>query len=190
MKFNINIQVMSKNYIDVKYTIWQRLHYSDEADMGKLAEIVEKTGDVNDIVEEEFGFIENEVLFDTEEFITPEENKASTIEVYKDDKIIYENYKDNSLLTLQRLKDMKPGEVFAEGTIENSPEGIYMTDSRVGNNLVWYAKRGKIHDWAIYCSWEGTPKQTVLDYGEKVRDLKNIEKLVPCDDEALKMYRR
>lgn len=179
---------MSKNYIDVKYTIWQRLHYNDEADMKKLAKIIEKTGSVNDIVEEEFGFIENEVLYDTEEFITPEENKASTIEVYKDDKIIYEN--NNPLLTLQRLKDMEPGEVFAGGIIENSPEGIYMTDSGMGSNLVWYAIRGQIHDWAIYCGLEGTPKQAVLNYGTKVRDLNNVKKLVPCDDEALKMYRQ
>ena len=99
------------------------------------------------------------------------------------------NYKEDTLLTLQGLKDMESGEVFAEGIIENSPEGIYMTDSRLGDNLVWYAKRGKIHDWAIYCGWEGTPKEFVLSQGEKVRYLKNVKKLVPCDDEALEMYR-
>ena len=41
----------------------------------------------------ELEFIENNPMLDTEEEISVEENGASTIEVYKDNKIIWENGK-------------------------------------------------------------------------------------------------
>jgi hypothetical protein len=93
------------------------------------------------------------------------------------------------MLTLQELKDMKPKTVFATGIVENSPNGIYMTDHNVGGKLLWVAKRGGIHDWCIYIHWEDRGLNYVITNGDKVTNEHNIKKLVPCDDEAFKMYR-
>ena len=93
------------------------------------------------------------------------------------------------MLTLDKLKEMEPGTVFATGIISNSPEGVYMTDERYGDKLRWVAKRGGIHDWAIYIGWEEKSLEYVKDYGDKVYNEFNIKKLVPCTDEAYKQYR-
>ena len=85
---------MSKNYIDVKYTIWQRFYYNDKSKMEKLSKIIEKNGNIDDVIDNDLGFEEMEILYDTEEYITPEENKASTIEVYENNELIYENFKN------------------------------------------------------------------------------------------------
>lgn len=84
---------MSENYIDVKCTIWQRFHYTDKSKMQKLSKIIEKSGNINDVIDDDLGFKEMETLFDTEEYITPEENKGPTIEVYENNELIYENFK-------------------------------------------------------------------------------------------------
>jgi len=92
-------------------------------------------------------------------------------------------------MTLQDLKNMAPGTVFAHGIIENSPEGIYMTETRRGDKLIWAAKRGRIHDWAIYIHWAESGLPYAIDHGDKVSTEGNIKKLVPCDDEAFGVYR-
>lgn len=93
-------------------------------------------------------------------------------------------------LTIDKLKDMNPETIFAEGITSNDPAGIYMTDSNISRKLYWLAKRGAIHDWTIYIHWADKGRQFVIDAGDKVTDEANIKKLVPCDDEAYKMYRR
>lgn len=93
------------------------------------------------------------------------------------------------MLTLQKLKEMNPGEIIGSGIIENSPSGVYMTSTRVGDELIWVAKRGGMHDWAIYVGWKEQGIHHILDSGDKVSDRSNVRKLVPCDDEALNMYR-
>jgi len=93
-----------------------------------------------------------------------------------------------NILTLQQLKDLPPG-IFASGIVPNSPEGIYMTTHREGDNLIWVASRGRIHDWAIYVTWAESGREFALSNGDKVRGEVNIKKLVPCDGEAFEMYR-
>jgi hypothetical protein len=93
------------------------------------------------------------------------------------------------MLTIQQLKEMKPESVFASGEIENSPDGLFMTSSNIGKKLLWIAKRGGIHDWAIYADWADKGINHVIGNGNKVTSKPNIKKLVPCDDEAFKMYR-
>ena len=92
-------------------------------------------------------------------------------------------------LTLQKLKDMEPGTVFAKGEIENSPEGIYMSSSNIGKKLKWVAKRGIIHDWAIYTHWAEKGYDFILKSGDKVTGENNIKKLVQCTKDAFEMYR-
>jgi hypothetical protein len=93
------------------------------------------------------------------------------------------------ILTLEKLKAMKPGEVFAQGEVENSPDGVYMTDEHKGQMLKWVAKRGGYHDWAIYLDWAYKSFDSVLSNGQKTTTATYIKKLVPCDDEAFNMYR-
>lgn len=91
------------------------------------------------------------------------------------------------MLTLKDLKAMQSNLIFATGVVENSPLGIFM--SRSGGMLRWVAVRGGIWDWAIYCHWEDKSKEWIRDYGDKVHDEVIIKTLVPCTDEAFKMYR-
>lgn len=93
------------------------------------------------------------------------------------------------MLDAQMLQDMPSSTVFARGEVENSPEGIFMTSA--GGELRWLAVRGNGYpDWTIYCHWISTAWHDIADFGDKIGNEKHIKKLVPCDDEAYKMYRR
>lgn len=80
------------------------------------------------------------------------------------------------MLTKAMLEVMPPNTIFATGEIVDNPEGINMTNS--GKILRWIAKRGWIYGWTI-----------LVREGDKVTGEHNIRKLVPCDDEAWKLYR-
>lgn len=93
------------------------------------------------------------------------------------------------MLTLQQLKDMKEG-IFAQGETVDSPEGANMANT--GKTIKWVAVRGHINDWAIYTDNPYMPRsdfEGVARMGDKIHDRETVKKLVPCDDEALKMYR-
>jgi hypothetical protein len=91
------------------------------------------------------------------------------------------------MLTLQALKDMDPGQIIATGTSNDRPDGLFMANT---NRLLrWVAVRGVIHDWAIYCHFAEKDIMWIRKEGDKVCDASHIKKLVPCDDEAFKMYR-
>lgn len=97
---------------------------------------------------------------------------------------------DTRILTLERLRNMQDGEVFAHGTFINSPEGIYMTREGVEEEMMWKAIRGTgFHDWAIYANWASEGWNEVLRVGEKIINKPNIQKLVECDEESFKFYR-
>ena len=89
-------------------------------------------------------------------------------------------------LTLQKLKDMEPG-IFASGIVMDNADGINLAGT--GQELRWVATRGGIHDWAIYAHTIDHSEQWIKESGDKVRNRANVQKLVPCDDEALAMYR-
>lgn len=84
-------------HIDVKVTIWQRLHFSDHIDMEKIAQMIKAGDSVNDVCEDDLGFRTMEWLDNTETIIPVAENDGvSTIEVYKDNeasKPIWQNGK-------------------------------------------------------------------------------------------------
>mgnify|MGYP003325607577 CR=1 FL=1 len=82
----------SENYVDVKCTVWKRYHFENDTDMEKVKSMIDKDGNINNILDEELGFSECETLFDTETELDPEDNKGySTIEVYKGEEVIWEN---------------------------------------------------------------------------------------------------
>lgn len=85
---------MLKNFVDIKVTVWNRVHFSDEANMQEVTDLI-KQGNIESIFDEELGFVEQEILYETEEKMIPEENDGcSTIEVFEDYKIIYKNEGD------------------------------------------------------------------------------------------------
>ena len=98
------------------------------------------------------------------------------------------------MLTLETLKNMEPHRIIARGQVlDHHDDGVSIAGT--GKWVRWVAKRGGIHDWAIYIQ---NPHYGELerDYpdvmarGDKLVGECNIKRLVPCDDEAFKMYRR
>jgi len=91
------------------------------------------------------------------------------------------------MLTKKKLIDMEPDSIFARGTCVDSPDGINMVGS--GRKLRWIAKRRSgPFDWCIYIHWEEHSDYYIKRHGDKVTSEQNIKKLVPCDDEAFKLY--
>lgn len=77
------------NYIDEKITTWNRLHFSDSVDMPNIVKLI-KEGRQNDIYDHGFDYCEP--LANSDGTLDPEENGGcSTLEVYKDNEIIWEN---------------------------------------------------------------------------------------------------
>lgn len=100
-------------------------------------------------------------------------------------------------LTLQQLKDMKPDTIFASG-ITTIPD--FWSPGVV--NIKWVAVRGGRHDWAIYHSYDSYFMRNafyadvrhiadieIARMGAKLHDMEKVQELVPCDKEALQMYR-
>ena len=91
------------------------------------------------------------------------------------------------MLTLQQLKDMEPDTIFATGETTDGYDAVNMYGR--GQELRWVATRGGIHDWAIYIAPKDWTEEMVKSNGDKVHNRESVKKLVPCDDEALGMYR-
>lgn len=99
------------------------------------------------------------------------------------------------------ILDMLPEHtIFACGTAFNEPNnGIFMTEEHLHKKLRWVAVRGIINDWTIYIHWElkGTKfplseafkNSEIARKGDKIYNPDIIKRLVPCDDEAFKLYR-
>ena len=85
------------------------------------------------------------------------------------------------MLTKAMLKAMPPHTIFATGA-GAYPE-IYSGEIR------WAAVRGGIEDWAIYYHRPDRDIHEIARTGDKVMLDRNIQALVPCDQEALELYR-
>lgn len=96
-------------------------------------------------------------------------------------------------LTLEDLNKMRPDTIFAKGITIDCPSGVNMANTN--KKIKWVAIRGTINDWAIYIVYINNPYspqptfEAVAQYGDKIHNRKIIKQLVPCTDEALKMYR-
>ena len=91
------------------------------------------------------------------------------------------------MLTLEMLKELPAGEIFAKGEAVDSPLGIHMMNS--GRQLRWVAVRGGMHDWTIYCHHAENPWYFIKAQGDKVCNESTIKRLIPCDGPAWNMYR-
>lgn len=110
------------------------------------------------------------------------------------------------MLTVEKLKAMQPWEIFASGE--------WIDDWKLfniwweGKNIQWVAVRWKgYYDWAIYYhlySMKEAKKQNdMIDYfyhtawnilwistnWDKLTNERTIREIVPCDDEAFRLYR-
>jgi hypothetical protein len=169
------------------------------ANVANILRIGNDTSDENEMIHMDGIFLQAkvinlDVMNNSEILICTYQGRPLLREMKDDDVVAYYIVDDENApriehkLTLDKLKEMRPG-VFAQGEIENSPEGLYMTSSNIGKKLLWVAKRGVVHDWAIYAHWAEKGFDFVTTQGDKVSK-GNARKLVPCTDEALSMYRQ
>jgi hypothetical protein len=80
-----------KNYIDIKVTVWNRLHFIEQSNMKSIADLIQQEG-LYEVIDEKLGFAESETLYDTEEKLEPGDNDGQpTIEVYEDGKEVWNN---------------------------------------------------------------------------------------------------
>lgn len=95
-------------------------------------------------------------------------------------------------LNLEGFDKIKHGEIFAHGKAINSPEELFMVDSRQGDTLAWVAVKGNGDDWAIYAYWyhEKLTNEYVARYGQKVTSRDHIKMLVPCTGAVMLKYRK
>lgn len=85
------------------------------------------------------------------------------------------------MLTVDQLKAMPPDTIFATGTVEDPR--LYRGPIR------WVAVRGGYHDWTIYYHHDTYDSKYIKRHGDKCITDAVIRALVPCEDEAFKMYR-
>lgn len=109
------------------------------------------------------------------------------------------------MLTLGKLKAMKPGAMFAFGTVKDAPGFCNMAGT--GKEVPWVAVRGDVPDWAVYAQnpyyieskdplvvhvgyagfW---PFEKVRREGDKVHTRANVEACVgPVTEDAWAAYR-
>jgi len=91
------------------------------------------------------------------------------------------------MLTIEEFNKFNAGDIIGSGEIENSPEGIYMTNS--GGTLRWVAKKGRVNDWCVYCHWSHYSFEYVEQSGDKVMTKEYIQRCIPCSEEVFKLYR-
>jgi len=77
---------MSKGYVDVKMTVWERVYVNSEEALEEVINEIYNNGTMGEIYDAITSDISHsEMMYDTSELMTPEENGAPTIEVYKED---------------------------------------------------------------------------------------------------------
>ena len=91
------------------------------------------------------------------------------------------------ILTKNILKKFKNGEVFCQGMLPDSEEGLHMANT--GRLLVWVAVKGSVEDWTIYCHFIESGYNFARTNGDKVYDKRNILKCIQADEETLNSYR-
>ena len=91
------------------------------------------------------------------------------------------------MMTIDKFRRIKPGEVFEQGVIENTPDGIYMTDG--GGTLKYVAVKGGFDDWALYVHWAYHSWEYVRNCGDKVISEHHIRRVVDCSNEVYIKYR-
>lgn len=73
------------SYIDYKVTTWNRVHFSSDADINTIIDVLNEEG-IDGVFDETLGFIEQETnLIGVEELLSVEDNDGeATVELYDD----------------------------------------------------------------------------------------------------------
>jgi len=80
-------------YIDIKVTIWNRLHLPEDTDMNEIIQQAEN-GNIDVVLAANIDDSEWEELLDTQQELHPIDNDGnSTIEIYNSGNVIWENGK-------------------------------------------------------------------------------------------------
>lgn len=87
------------------------------------------------------------------------------------------------MLTIEDLKTFGPG-IFAARTFID--DGSFMQN---GLLLKMVAVKGHINDWCIYVGKEDQSYEEIARTGDKITGTYLIKGLMPCDEDAFKMYR-
>jgi hypothetical protein len=87
------------------------------------------------------------------------------------------------MLTIEDLKSFASG-IFAARTFID--DGSFTQN---GLLLKMVAVRGNIYDWCIYVGKKEQSFEEIAKVGDKISGKYLIKRLVPCDEEAFKMYR-
>lgn len=84
-----------------------------------------------------------------------------------------------------------PGTIMGMGITTNDLNGAYMTDNDKGRELRYVAVKGYNNDWCIYVKWAETSSyENVINNGDKIHGRDNIMRVVPCEEEVFKLYRK
>lgn len=119
------------NYVDIKYEVWERHKFKEDADMNKIVELLKED---DGIFDEELGFIESSILYETMYQMNIENNQGfSTVEVYKDDELIYEDGINDNIFrrdnVVQAVRDYNLNEIInnlaMHELLENNPSESY-----------------------------------------------------------------
>jgi hypothetical protein len=94
------------------------------------------------------------------------------------------------IITREKFDLIPAGDIFASGTVINSPDDIYMTENNIGKKMLWVARKGHNDDWTIYIHWASSGLKYVLEQGDKIYTPEYIRKLVPCTNEIFNRYRK
>lgn len=80
-----------KNYIDVKVTAWKRYYFDEASYMPGIVDLIKENG-LEEVLDEQLGLLESEILSDTEKKLNPSHNETeATIEVYENAVRIWNN---------------------------------------------------------------------------------------------------
>lgn len=81
--------------VDYKITVWRSLKLEDSISIPDVIAILKEYKDIDYIIEMP-EFIEDEILYETEERLMPEDNDAqATIEVYNNNVVVWNNIELN-----------------------------------------------------------------------------------------------
>jgi hypothetical protein len=81
---------MGKKYIDVKYTIWDRIHLDENINLDDVIAVLQEEGVYAVEGNTDLGYIHTETMYDTMDAMSTVDNSGNpVIEVYDDYNLIY-----------------------------------------------------------------------------------------------------
>ncbi len=94
------------------------------------------------------------------------------------------------LLTFEKFILFPDNYIFIKGTFINDTNGIYFfNDNNKKTILKYVAVTGTFHDWCIYIGTSEKSDSYICSFGDKLKTLEYIKKLVKCDYQTLMNYR-